>query len=137
MPRTTQRSPGAVRRLLGGDLPLVGLLIGAIVAGGMLLIPAFESYVVARGRVTLLEQQAALLSAGNQELEGRLADLDDPLNIELIAREQQGFIRPGEVPYVLVPPATERPRIVQAPVELRSDEDLLDRILAWLRRNAG
>jgi cell division protein FtsB len=133
MTRVTTRRRGAGRRLLGSDLPLVGLLLGAIVLGVMLLVPPFESYVVARQRVALLEQQAALLSAGNQELEGRLTDLEDPLMLELIAREQQGFIRPGEVPYVLVPPATERPRIVEAPVELRTDEDLLDRILAWLR----
>lgn len=133
MARGTTSGPRAVRRLLVGDLPLVGLLIGALVLGVMLLVPPFESYVVARQRVALLEQQASLLSAGNQELEGRLVDLEDPLIIELLAREQQGFIRPGEVPYVLTPPPTERPRIVEAPVELRTDEDLLDRILAWLR----
>jgi cell division protein FtsB len=137
MARTATGRTGAVRRLLGGDLPLVGLLIGAIVLGVLLLVPPFESYVVARQRVALLEQQAALLAAGNQELEGRLADLEDPLIIELLAREQQGFIRPGEVPYVLVPPETERPRIVEAPVDLRTDEDLLDRLLAWLRGRVG
>jgi cell division protein FtsB len=137
MARTATGRTGAVRRLLGGDLPLVGLLIGAIVLGVLLLVPPFESYVVARQRVAILEQQALALETENLRLERRLTDLDDPLTIELLARAQQGLVRPGEVPYVLVAPEVDAPRIREAVEGPELDEDLLDRILAWLRSLAG
>jgi len=132
--RAARPRRGTVGRVLRSDLLLGGVLIAVIVLGVLLVVPPFENYVSARQRVALLEQQASALDAENQRLERRLSDLDDPTTIELLAREQQGLIRPGEVPYVLIPPDSERPRIVEAPQEIVAAEpDLLERILGWLR----
>jgi cell division protein FtsB len=109
------------------------LLLGAIALGVLLLAPPFEDYVAARGRVALLEQQAIALENENLRLERRLEDLDDPVIIELLARSQQGLVRPGEVPYVLIPPEVDAPRIVDAPPVADVEEDVLDRILGWIR----
>jgi cell division protein FtsB len=125
------------RRVSPADLLLGTLLIGAIVLGVALLAPPFENYVVSRQRVALLEQQALALDAENQRLERRLADLDDPLTIELLARQQQGLVRPGEVPYVLIPPDVDVPRILDVPQQTAPEEDVLDRLLAWLRARVG
>jgi len=132
--RTSTRRRGRVRRILGGDLLLGVLLLGALGLGVVLLIPPFEHYVMGRQRVALLEQQALALEAENLRLERRLADLDDPVTIELLARSQQGLVRQGEVPYVLIAPEVDAPRILAAPEQpTLAEQDLLDRVLAWLR----
>jgi cell division protein FtsB len=132
------RQPRGLRRLLISDVPLFALLLAAIAGAALLLTEPFENYLDGRARVALLEEQAAALEAQNLQLEQRIEDLDDPLNIELLAREQQGLIRPGEVPYVLIPPEADRPRIVDAPAPAQVDEDdLLTRLLAVLRRVFG
>jgi cell division protein FtsB len=109
------------------------LLLGAIALGVLVLAPPFEEYLAERERVALLEQQALALENENLRLERRVTDLDDPVTIELLARSQQGLVRPGEVPYVLAVPEVDVPRIVEASPVPEVEADLLDRILAWLR----
>lgn len=125
---------GVLGRVLRSELLLGSVLIAVIVLGVLLVVPPFENYVSARQRAALLEQQASALDTENQRLERRLSDLDDPVTIELLAREQQGLIRPGEVPYVLIPPESERPRIIDVPPDpATADIDVFERILGWLR----
>jgi cell division protein FtsB len=123
--RTRRRSPV--------DLVLGVLLLAALGAGAVVLAPPLEGFLAARQRVALLEQQAVALTGENARLERRIDDLDDPLTIELLARRQQGLVRPGEVPYVLVPPEVDAPRIVDAPDPVPAEVTLVDRVLAWLR----
>ena len=98
-------------RVVRGDRPLVLMLLGAVALGVVLLSGPAQSYLEARGRVESLQVKAAALDAENERLERRVRDLQDPVTIELLAREEQGFIQPGEVPYTLVPPEVARPRI--------------------------
>lgn len=134
---TRQRASGRparrVRWRAPVDLLLGVVLLGAIGLGLLLLAPPFEDYLAARQRVAVLEQQAAALEGENLRLERRIDDLDDPVTIELLARSQQGLIRPGEIPYVLTPPEVDAPRIVTVPEQADEPEDLLDRIVAWFR----
>jgi cell division protein FtsB len=125
------------RRTSAVDLLLGSLLIGAFVFGAMVLIDPLEGYLAQRQRVAVLEQQAIALENENLRLERRVDDLDDPVTIELLARAQQGLVRPGEVPYVLTPPPVDAPRILDAPVAPVIEQDLLDRIVAWIRALAG
>jgi cell division protein FtsB len=134
---TRTRGRRRVRRVLGGDVLLGILLLGAIGLGIALLVPPFENYVMGRQRVALLEQQALALEAENLRLERRLRDLDDPITIELLARSQQGLVRPGEVPYVLIAPEVDAPRIREAPEQTDTEMDILDRMLAWIRLRLG
>jgi cell division protein FtsB len=100
-----------VRRLTRGDRPLLVALAGALALAVVLLSGPAQSYLDGRARVDTLAVKAAALEAENERLGQRAADLEDPGTIELLAREQQGFIRPGEVPYTLVPPEVDRPQI--------------------------
>ena len=56
------------------------------------------------------------LAAGDAEtaqLVGRLQAMKDPNHLELLARQELGYVRPGEVSYVIVrpqPAATEAPK---------------------------
>lgn len=138
-PRTRRRSPARdrrpVRRLLGADLTLAALLVGAVVLGVGVVAAPFETFVSSRERLTVLERQAAALEAENARLEQQLSDLDDPLTIELLAREQQGLVRAGELPYVIILPEPDRPRIVDAPMAPAPvEQDVLVRVLELLRR---
>jgi cell division protein FtsB len=134
----TRRSAGErerrrSRRSSPVDVLLGLLLLGAIALGVMMLAPPFEEYLAARQRVAVLEQQAVALENENLRLERRVEDLDDEVTIELLARSQQGLVRPGEVPYVLTPPDVDAPRIVDVPEVVGAQEDVLDRVLAWIR----
>ena len=100
-----------VRLVTQGDRPLVLALVGALALAVVLLSGPAQSYLDGRERVEKLTVKAAALDAENAALEQRVADLEDPETIELLAREQQGYIRPGEVPYVLLPPEVDRPTI--------------------------
>ena len=132
---TTQRSTRrAARRRAPSDLLLGVLLLATLALGVLVLAPPFEDYRAARQRVALLEQQAAALEVENERLASRVEDLDDPVTLELLARQQQGLVRPGDVPYVLTPPEVDAPRIVDVqPVPQVAEDDVLDRILAWIR----
>ena len=133
----TRRRTRGRRRTRPVDVLLGVLLLGVVALGAMLLVQPFEDYLAQRQRVAVLEQQALALETENLRLERRVEDLDDPVTIELLARAQQGLIREGEVPYVLTPPEVDAPRILDAPEPSRVEEDLLDRILAWIRTFTG
>jgi cell division protein FtsB len=100
-----------VRLVTQGDRPLILALVGVVALAVVLLSGPAQSYLDGRERVEKLTVKAAALDAENAALEQRVADLQDPETIELLAREQQGYIRPGEVPYILLPPEVDRPTI--------------------------
>ena len=56
------------------------------------------------------------------------ADLEDPGHQELIAREQYGYVMPGEVPYVVVPPNRDTSTFADTP-EVEAEVDR-----PWFRR---
>jgi cell division protein FtsB len=144
-PNAARRAPVSVQRLarrvgdtayaardvgaaaVSGDRPyLVGLTALLALAIVMLSGP-FQSYMDGRARVEGLETKLEALEDENAALRARKAELRDPGNIELLAREQQGMIRPGEVPYAIVPPEVERPQI-SAPPQAEPDD------VAWYDR---
>ncbi len=99
-------------RAVSGDKPLAVGFLAAFVASVVLLSGPMQNYLASSDRVDLLESQAAALEAANADLEQQRDDLNDPEQLELRARED-GFVKPGEVPYVVVPPEVERPQIVE------------------------
>jgi cell division protein FtsB len=101
------------RAVTSGDKPYVVVLLGVVALGVVLLSGPAQSYLDHRARVEVLELKAEVLEAENERLSSRAEALQDDQTIELLAREQQGFIRPGEVPYALVPPEVDRPRITE------------------------
>lgn len=96
---------------VAGDRPFAVGLVGLLVLGVVMVSGPLQSYLDGRDRVDLLERQLGALSAANADLDERRTELDDPDRIELLARERQGMIFPGEVPYAAVPPEVDRPRI--------------------------
>lgn len=105
------RVRAAAHRAVSGNRPFVVALLGALVLGLVMLSGPTQRYFDHRARVATLEAKADALDAEIARLEQRRDDLNDPTHLELLAREQQGFIFPGEVPYTLIPPEVDQPRI--------------------------
>lgn len=101
-----------VRRALAGDRGLILGLLGIIVLAVLVLIGPTRSFLEQRGRVELAQQQLSALDVANASLEQRASDLTDPDHIEVLAREQLGYARPGQVAYSLVPPVDDTPEVV-------------------------
>lgn len=124
---TAHAARGVGVAAVSGDRPFVIGLVGVLALAVVMLSGPFQSYVDGRARVESLQAKVAALDAENGSLRQRQADLEDPTNIELLAREQQGMIRPGEVPYAIVPPEVERPLITAPAPEAEAD-------VPWHRR---
>lgn len=94
-----------------GDRPYLAALLVLLVTSTIMLSGPLQNHLDARERVEHLEEKLAVLEAENERLGARRDDLHDPETIELMAREELGLIRPGEVAYAVVPPELDRPRI--------------------------
>lgn len=111
-----------------GQRPLVVVLLIAIGLSVVMLSGPFERYLAGRERVEALRTADEALGGEIGDLEREVELLADPGTLEGIAREQQGMVRPGEVPYTVVPPEIDRPQIT-APRSAVEDRDA-----AWYER---
>ena len=97
----------AVKRATKGDRPYV---FGLIVLGFVLLSMAWSPV---RGLTAGSERIEQLTASRNElrkevdRLEDRQDRLMDPQELELIAREEYGLVKPGEIPYVVVTPEAD------------------------------
>lgn len=62
-----------------------------------------ERYSAAAQRVESLQAARDQLRAEVDRLEQRRERLNDPDHLELVARSQLGMVKPGEIPFVVVP----------------------------------
>jgi len=96
---TTARRPRLKRdrpRLTGrAAVLLVALTILIFMAG----VPA-RQYLGERGRIADLERQATELEALNADLRAQISRLNDPVELERLARACLGMVAPGEVVFV-------------------------------------
>ncbi len=92
-------------RTLERDRPrLTGRAAGLMVAVALLalltLVPG-RQYLEQRGRIAELERRATQLEQQNDELQAQIVALRDPAEIERLARECLGMVRPGEIALVV------------------------------------
>ena len=88
------------------------LLIGAAVAGGLLLIygPGLFRWVELKAQRSQMESEIAALKQENQRLYEEARRLrEDPAYAEAVARREMGFARPGET-VVRIKEKKEAPR---------------------------
>ncbi|HEX2029036.1 MAG TPA: septum formation initiator family protein [Nitriliruptorales bacterium] len=106
---TGVRSAGAV--LGAGDRPFLLALAALIVIGALMVAAPLVRYLDGQDRLALLQRKAAALAAETARLEARERDLTSAEHVELLARERLGLVRPGEIPYVVVVPEADRPKV--------------------------
>jgi len=126
--RTAQRVLGwlaelehRIRRSVQGDRPLIVATIVVVALAVVIVSSPMQSYLDGRERVEHLTEKAAALDEANAQLEQRATDLERDTTIELLAREQLGLVRPGEVAYTLIPPEVDRP-LIAAPRDAGTGE---------------
>ncbi len=92
-------------RTLERDRPrLTGRAAALLVAVALLLLLALvpaRQYLDQRGRIEQLERRAAELERRNDALRAEIAALHDPVELERLARECLGMVRPGEIALVI------------------------------------
>lgn len=89
--------------------PIVLILLVALAATLSGILPFRQ--IIAQGRaVELAEEKLAALEAENERLTESVGLLETPDEVERIARQEFGYVRPGEVAYVVVTvPGSEQP----------------------------
>ena len=91
-------------------------LIVRLVIGGMVTVALLFAFVFPARTLLAQRQQTqkqrdrlALLREQTRKLEAETRRLQNDAEIERIARARYNFVRPGEHPYVVVPPPTPAP----------------------------
>ena len=97
--------------VLGGDRPYAVAFVATLGLAVVVVSGPIETYSQQRDIVERREAVLAALEEENAELAARVRALNDPDTIEAEAREEQGMYRPGEVPYVIVPPPVDQPQL--------------------------
>jgi cell division protein FtsB len=77
-----------------------GLLVVVATLALLSLVPA-RQFLAQRGRIADLERQADLLERQNGDLRMQIVQLKDPAELERLARECLGMVRPGEIALVV------------------------------------
>jgi cell division protein FtsB len=89
------------RRLLLGVLAALAL-VGFLFA----FVYPTRTYLGQREQIRRADERLTVLRRQTAALEGETKRLEGDAEVERIAREQYGLVRPGETPYVIVPPET-------------------------------
>lgn len=98
-------------RSLYGHRRLIVVL--TVLVGGFILYFPARALVSQRDRIGELEERRAVLAAENQRLSAQAERLSDPAELEVLARERLGLVRPGERVYVVE--ATAAPQKAKDP----------------------
>jgi cell division protein FtsL len=91
-------------RTLSRDRPRLtaraaALLVVVAILALLTLVPA-RQFLAQRGQIAELEAQATRLEQQNDALQREIARLKDPAELERLARECLGMVRPGEIALV-------------------------------------
>ncbi len=129
-PRTPKRRTGRLR----SALLIVVFVIAGFVATGVLPV---REYVERGANVEVAQIELDRLTAENAALSDDIEALYTEQEVERLAREQYGFVRPGEIGYVVIPNETEgTPELPADPVSaVAEDRSFLERIWDFVTGN--
>ncbi|HZI38546.1 MAG TPA: septum formation initiator family protein [Acidimicrobiia bacterium] len=103
-------------------LLLVGLAVVTNVVPYRQIVEQQRQVAEAAAELAALEEENALLAA-------RRDALQTPVEIERLAREKLGYVRPGEIAYVVLdPPTSPTTTVPQQEAEPVEDENLLEEV---------
>ena len=91
----------AVRR---PAVTLVVVAIAVVLLAILTNVVPFRQVVDQRSDIGVARDHLAALVAENATLTQQVAALETPIEIERIAREKLGYVRPGETAYVVIEP---------------------------------
>lgn len=110
--------------MAGGDRPYVAALVVLVVVVATMALGPLQNYTAAADRVDELGSTRDQLAAQVDRLEDRRARLQDPEELEQMARSHLGMVKPGEIPFVVVrPDGDDQEQVRPEPVEAEPAED--------------
>ena len=103
-PTARTKAPAKRARTLS-PTRLLGALVASVLVVGFMLVAVFPTRTLLTQRADTAEarSQLAELEASNRQLTQRVAKLGTREEIERIAREEHGMVRPGEEAYAVLP----------------------------------
>jgi len=108
----------------------LGLLAALAAALALTAIAPARQAISQQERIHAQERKLKELGIKNAELTARLERLGDVEYMELLARDQLGLVRPGEVSFVVVPaPPTSTTTVQQLP----ASKNPAQRAWRWIR----
>ena len=123
------RRPLLPAALTRGQRPYALALAALLLVIALVAATPAQRYLEQRDRVAELEAERAQLAEEVADLEERREELEDPDEIELLARDL-GLVRPGEIPYV-VRRDDDAPRALAS--EREPDEEAREDDAPWWR----
>jgi cell division protein FtsB len=87
--------PPRVLAILLASVALVGVLFLFVLPG--------RAYLAQRRTLTAAETRVNVLAKANSQLHDQISKLQTDAEVERLARERYGLIKPGESPYVILP----------------------------------
>lgn len=123
------RSTSRLRRLTAGDRVYLLALFVLILGLAVMAVGPLQSYTMATDRVDELDTRRDRLETAVSQLEERRERLQDPEELEIIARSELGLVQPGEEPYVVSDDEEDPDRFRPDPTRDARPEDV-----AWYRR---
>jgi cell division protein FtsL len=108
------------RGLRLSGLLVIGVLTAVVVTAAGIF--PFHQILGQRDSVALAERQLEALQDENRRLEAEIAALETPEEVERLARERFGLVRPGETSYVVVTPEGDVPLRPEPEPMLARDE---------------
>lgn len=102
------------------------MMAATLVAAAFVLFFPARQLIVQREQISALEARRSALRAENERLADRATRLSDPSEVEAMARERLGLVRPGEKAYFVEP--TQAPEAPKA----ETGRSIWSRAWSWL-----
>jgi cell division protein FtsB len=90
----------AKRRRVSGRAVALIVVVAALLVAAMY---PLRAYLHERSDIASLEHQVSVLQKTNSQLDSRISQLHDAAYLDRMARECLGMVKPGEIPFVVVP----------------------------------
>jgi cell division protein FtsB len=87
---------------IGPQIVVMLLVLGLV---GAMAIQPTRQLLEQRQRMRAANRDLAQVGESNRRLQNRIERLKDPDYIDQLARAQSGLVKPGEIPYVVMPPS--------------------------------
>lgn len=113
----------------------IAVIAAIVVIAAMLTnVVPFRQVVAQRTELASARAELAGIVAENARLSQQVAALDTPVEIERIARDKLGYVRPGETAFVVIEPeVTEAAPVEADPTPVTVDEpSMLEKIWSYL-----
>jgi cell division protein FtsB len=112
---------------------LVTLLFVLLGAAFLTQVVPYRQIIDSQRQVASAQERLAALEAENQELEADVAALNTDAEVEKLAREKLGYVRPGETGFVVLdPPGNDQLAPAESEEPVDEDKTWVDRLWEFI-----